>query len=241
VTRHKWTFGRDELAAIASLSRCSRFDTLTTTATEPPSDAAMPISTQCPQCQRSYTVTDAAAGRKFKCKDCGGVVQVPGEELESAPPGAAVTADEWRSSASERDDQLAGQKRHEQDDSGGELESSGAGKASLILGCVTWALAILAFVGFMAFGFAMQERLAQGQPEPEDIEEFGVAFLAGCGACGIGGLTSLIGAILGIVCLAQQNVSKTTGVIGLILNGLYFLLAAGFIVFSMIVGAANQP
>ncbi|MCA9053295.1 MAG: hypothetical protein KDA75_05625 [Planctomycetaceae bacterium] len=37
----------------------------------------MAISVQCPHCSHDYTVKDDAAGRKFKCKECGAVVEVP--------------------------------------------------------------------------------------------------------------------------------------------------------------------
>lgn len=37
----------------------------------------MAISVSCPSCARQYSVKDEAAGKKFKCKDCGAVVQVP--------------------------------------------------------------------------------------------------------------------------------------------------------------------
>jgi hypothetical protein len=37
----------------------------------------MAISVSCPSCARQYSVKDEAAGKKFRCKDCGAVVQVP--------------------------------------------------------------------------------------------------------------------------------------------------------------------
>jgi hypothetical protein len=37
----------------------------------------MAISVNCPSCARQYSVKEEAAGKKFKCKDCGAVVQVP--------------------------------------------------------------------------------------------------------------------------------------------------------------------
>jgi len=38
----------------------------------------MAISVTCHSCGREYSVKDEAAGKKFKCKDCGEVVDVPG-------------------------------------------------------------------------------------------------------------------------------------------------------------------
>lgn len=37
----------------------------------------MSIAVKCGSCGRDYTVKDDAAGKKFKCKDCGDVVEVP--------------------------------------------------------------------------------------------------------------------------------------------------------------------
>ena len=37
----------------------------------------MSIAVQCGSCGKDYTVKDDAAGKKFKCKDCGDVVEVP--------------------------------------------------------------------------------------------------------------------------------------------------------------------
>ena len=37
----------------------------------------MPIPVSCPSCGKEYNVKDAAAGKKFKCKDCEAVVDVP--------------------------------------------------------------------------------------------------------------------------------------------------------------------
>ncbi len=37
----------------------------------------MAISVSCNECGKEYNVKDDAAGKKFKCKDCGAVIQVP--------------------------------------------------------------------------------------------------------------------------------------------------------------------
>ena len=39
----------------------------------------MPISLACPSCGRQYSVKDDAAGKRFKCKDCAEVIEVPGD------------------------------------------------------------------------------------------------------------------------------------------------------------------
>lgn len=37
----------------------------------------MPISVSCPSCGHEYNVKDEAAGKKFKCKECEAIVEVP--------------------------------------------------------------------------------------------------------------------------------------------------------------------
>ena len=37
----------------------------------------MPISVSCPACGKEYNVKDEAAGKKFKCKECEAIVEVP--------------------------------------------------------------------------------------------------------------------------------------------------------------------
>jgi hypothetical protein len=37
----------------------------------------MPISVTCPQCAQRYSVSDALAGRKARCKNCGGMISIP--------------------------------------------------------------------------------------------------------------------------------------------------------------------
>ena len=42
----------------------------------------MPITFECPSCQKSYRVQDTHAGKKFRCKNCESVISVPFEEVE---------------------------------------------------------------------------------------------------------------------------------------------------------------
>jgi hypothetical protein len=48
----------------------------------------MPITATCPDCAKSIEVKDEHAGKKFRCKQCGGVVTVPDVT-------AATGGDEW--------------------------------------------------------------------------------------------------------------------------------------------------
>ncbi len=49
----------------------------------------MAIEVTCPACGRQYNVKDEAAGKKFKCKDCGEAVSVP------AGAGGSAAADDF--------------------------------------------------------------------------------------------------------------------------------------------------
>lgn len=44
----------------------------------------MPISVSCPGCGKEYNVMDEAAGKKFKCKECEAVVEVPAPSAANA-------------------------------------------------------------------------------------------------------------------------------------------------------------
>jgi ribosomal protein S27E len=51
----------------------------------------MPISVSCPGCGKEYNVKDDAAGKKFKCKECEAIVDVPaGGDAASDPFGDPV-------------------------------------------------------------------------------------------------------------------------------------------------------
>ncbi|MCI0339728.1 MAG: hypothetical protein L0216_01030, partial [Planctomycetales bacterium] len=55
----------------------------------------MPINVTCPHCGRSFLTPDSAAGRKFKCKSCGGALEVPvggGAAVAAGPAPAGAPA-----------------------------------------------------------------------------------------------------------------------------------------------------
>ncbi|MEZ6064625.1 MAG: hypothetical protein R3B90_02705 [Planctomycetaceae bacterium] len=70
--------------------------------------------------------------------------------------------------------------------------------------------------------------------------QLGAVAMVSCGVGCLAWIASLVGGILGIIGLSQHGFSKTQATIGLILNGLFFLLSTGFMLFSMVVSAANQ-
>lgn len=111
----------------------------------------MPISAECPQCGKTYHVKDDFAGKKFRCKECEGVVSVPAGESSSGDPWDDLElgdyqdsepADEFAASAPPR--RAAGKKRP---GSRGKGADSG-GKdtiaiVALVLGCInllSWCL-----------------------------------------------------------------------------------------------------
>ena len=47
----------------------------------------MPISTQCPYCQKKFRAADKVAGKAVKCPGCQGVVRVPGVQNGKEPSG----------------------------------------------------------------------------------------------------------------------------------------------------------
>lgn len=42
----------------------------------------MTIEVKCPGCQQEYKLSDSLAGKKAKCKACGGVIQIPANDLD---------------------------------------------------------------------------------------------------------------------------------------------------------------
>jgi PHP family Zn ribbon phosphoesterase len=52
----------------------------------------MSIEFNCETCGKHYKVADAMAGKRAKCKGCGGIIQVPAE-IEDPPEKAAVEDD----------------------------------------------------------------------------------------------------------------------------------------------------
>jgi len=50
----------------------------------------MPITTTCPGCGKPIEAPDKAAGRKARCPQCGGVVQIPGEPAPGGQPPVEI-------------------------------------------------------------------------------------------------------------------------------------------------------
>ena len=52
----------------------------------------MPIEFDCPQCAHHYRVADSNTGKRIRCKQCQGVISVPGEAALAVSPPAAPQA-----------------------------------------------------------------------------------------------------------------------------------------------------
>lgn len=201
----------------------------------------MPIDVACSHCGHAYSVNDDAAGRRFKCKECGDVIDVPGGLLasvaasrplrddldlaaESPPPGSTgfgAVAPPKRRRFAEDDD----------------FAPNPLGKVSLILGCVAWGLALVGFVVLMVMGFSAAQVMEQNGGQPPDQKQAMTLGFVALGACGIGCLgfiTSIAGAILAGMALAQDQGTKGHAIGGLVLNGLYLLGGTGVIIVSII-------
>jgi hypothetical protein len=193
----------------------------------------VPISVDCNQCGRNYTVRDDAAGRRFKCKECGHVVQVPGaavDEVSAIPSGEAqaepatwgATGDfEPRADRGDRD----------------ELPRSGAGRASMWIGIGVWGVTLLGFLVLVGMSMWMVQQHGGRPPRPEDfLGQFAFGVMAFCGSICLSFAAAAVGCALAIAALVQENVSKTSGIVGLVLNGLYLLGAVAFVGLSAALG-----
>jgi predicted Zn finger-like uncharacterized protein len=198
------------------------------------------ITVDCTNCGHSYTVKDDAAGRKFRCKDCGHVIDVPGLPLTASedpadPHGfAAPRENEGPPHEVAEPDRQRRRERTEHEDA-----PSGLGKASLIMGCVVWVLAVLAVIVLMGMGFSVAQQIERGggQPAPEDMAATVGVFAIG--SCGLGCLSyvlSLVGGILGIMALYQPSTSRGQAIAGVVLNGLFFSGTSGLFLLSLILG-----
>jgi predicted Zn finger-like uncharacterized protein len=200
----------------------------------------MPISVSCGECGTSYTVKDEAAGRKFKCRECSAVIEVPaglGVAPQPAADRAPVVPVPPRDEAAPRELSSTAPPRRRRTPDAPSSGSSALGKASLIIGVSAWALTVLAFAGIMIAAALVGE--GGRRPEPHELATVGFAGIAGCGTGCFSFVGAIVGVILGIIAVSQPSDSKTPAVVGLILNGLFVALAAGFVVVSMVVGANN--
>ena len=61
----------------------------------------MSIAARCADCGKGYKVADEWAGKRIRCKSCGGVIQIPGT-ASGAPAAAAAKAAPARPRAAAR-------------------------------------------------------------------------------------------------------------------------------------------
>ncbi|MCA9053296.1 MAG: hypothetical protein KDA75_05630 [Planctomycetaceae bacterium] len=201
----------------------------------------MPIELSCPNCGYAYTVKDDAAGRRFRCKECGDAVDVPGSTLTED----ASAADSLGFDAAADNDLAPGGSGESLSSSGrrrsprlynDQLQPSGLGKASLILGCIVWVFAMLGIVAVMGVGFVFAQQAQNDAPDPDQFAAFGALGMGICGVSCLSYLLSLVGGVLALIVLTRPDERKGQAIGGLILNGLYFLGMTGMILLSMIAG-----
>ena len=62
----------------------------------------MSLTFSCPTCRRAYTVDEALAGKRARCKQCGTTMPIPTpDEPEGSPPGTLYGLDEVDASPAE--------------------------------------------------------------------------------------------------------------------------------------------
>ncbi|MEZ6056589.1 MAG: hypothetical protein R3C01_07780 [Planctomycetaceae bacterium] len=221
----------------------------------------MPISCACGDCGREYNVADEAAGRQFKCKDCGSVVSVPGASRPASPPplgGSSSGTSSSRPSSrgttkkdpfgdfdddfGSSEEALGGmptrrtKRRKSSSSSSGGSET--LGKVSMWIGIIIWGLGILTvIVSIVTFGSIIENAGAGGRPRPND-EQVGAFMAVGFMTCIYGQciapLGTIIGTILGIVSLTQGPEGKTQAIVGIVLNAGLLLIGGGLFLLGFI-------
>ncbi|MCA8991753.1 MAG: hypothetical protein KDA88_07230 [Planctomycetaceae bacterium] len=167
----------------------------------------MTINIKCPECSSAYEVPDDKAGKKFRCKSCQAIVEIPGGDTfgPSNDPFAGGSR-KFRSDDDDDDDDDYGPPRRSRSRSGGSRRrrhariSSGSpsGTAPGI------AMMIVAGMGLLVFVLLAITSIGQGGPNPNDLPPPGPerdSYMVGyyVGSCGfpVFGLISQILIIFG--------------------------------------------
>jgi hypothetical protein len=210
----------------------------------------MPIQFRCPKCQTVDTAEDNQAGARVHCRQCGAVLQLPGQTQQIReppagglpPPVPQSPSSEWaeRPERRRREDAYD-ERRYGRDDYGlpsRELSPSW-GTVRTGLGMMYWSLVAIILMSlvvvllsvFTAAGQARQPGFRQA-PGPESV-------LAGLGGCGML-VASLIYFIGACMCCAAPAESQARGyAIGSVLCGVLILMAyVGMAVWIIAAGGA---
>ena len=92
-------------------------------------------------------------------------------------------------------------------------------------GIASFALALLSglmMIGFCGLAAWVGSQSTGGPADP-------VTTVAAWSLCGCGILANLVGVVFGIIGVAQRDVSKVFGILGLVFNGLVLLVYLGFV------------
>jgi hypothetical protein len=173
----------------------------------------MAISVSCPSCARVYNVKHEAAGKKFKCKDCEAVVEVPaGDSSGASAPFADEFGDPYNPYA---DDQMAGAPRTVAP--GRAIRHSSGSSATVAARCtapgialmVVGALVLMGVLGYV--GLSVAVIIANPPPDlPAEAKTFMVAWMVG--------LTLYISLFAGLV-IAGGNALRKQSSYGLAMTG----------------------
>lgn len=192
----------------------------------------MPISVTCPACGCEYSVRDDAAGRKFRCQACEGVIDIPGAGgpwLDDEPSEAEIP--ERRETALRRPEEPA-----EWPATGGldidraEAEQAAArlGRASVIIGLSCWGLSIIGVVAAVAVAMSLQAQANR----PLDDEQALLVGLSACGPSCLGLAGAILGTVLAVVALMQEGPKPGSAIKGLLINGGYLVVVVGLFVIT---------
>lgn len=108
------------------------------------------------------------------------------------------------------------------------MPQSGFGIASFLIAIV---VGIVEIVGIVAAAVLVADNPVAAQQESPEM------MAAGCAICS-GVALSILGGILGIVAVLQQNRKKVFGILGLVINGLVVLGILGLMCLGLAAGGA---
>jgi len=207
----------------------------------------MPISCNCSQCGREYNVKDDAAGRKFTCKDCSAIVEVPGGAAPPRPPRPSRPPQDGFGSDDDfgdDDEDFGGPPRRRRSTSGGSSRrrsrssggnGDGLAKASMWIGIVSAGLSLLWIIATAVLIGSIANMGPGARPGDGMAAGAGIFGLLTCGLMCLVPIACLTGTVMGVIAINQPLTSKTPAVVGLVLNAGILLLGGGFFLVSILV------
>ncbi len=117
----------------------------------------MPIPISCDYCDVSYRITDAAAGKRIRCKDCGEPIDVPKPrraQADRAQPGPAARkpAGRSRSAAPPSDKRGAYIAQRRERKRGGRAAAESGRGTNILIAAAVGVVTVAGAIGFLVFG-----------------------------------------------------------------------------------------